>query len=424
MKERLQKLIEAEHLTPARLAEIIGVQRSAISHLLAGRNKPSFDLINRLLNKFPAISGNWLITGKGDMYRNIVQATIFGNNINRSEEKHSDIQISEQQADIPQNKGMIFANQRQDAQSFDSSNEQGFNDQGFEALNNNASTANIQTQNSKTHNLASTNQNNYKFTSNLQNSPKDYAIEQSDANLTNNHINKRKNPSKSEPRSETQSHQTNSLNFNIEHRTNNRVYNREQSNANLDSYTDSIDMDKVQPDNVNDFVKRQSAEHNPSVNVYNSNQVGSQASSQSEPTRIEKQSVDQNDSFLKNPHNDCMAHDYKVAYVAMSPEEANFRQNPHQGEQGSPFINQQSVIKNNSQYQSHNNSIPGNNYNPEQNTDVNSSNAHSQTNQFTNVNIANSASEYQPGAKITKSIKSIERVLVLYHDGSFDSYMQ
>ena len=43
MHDRLKQFLTMEGLSPARFAEVMGIQRSGISHLLAGRNKPSFD---------------------------------------------------------------------------------------------------------------------------------------------------------------------------------------------------------------------------------------------------------------------------------------------------------------------------------------------------------------------------------------------
>ena len=77
MKDRLQKLMITEKLVPAKFAEIIGVQRSSVSHILSGRNKPSYDVIHSILTKFPKINPDWLLTGSGDMYRKPVQTSIF-----------------------------------------------------------------------------------------------------------------------------------------------------------------------------------------------------------------------------------------------------------------------------------------------------------------------------------------------------------
>lgn len=70
MKERLEAIIKYEKITPSRLADLIGVQRSGVSHIMSGRNKPGLDFLNKLLQQFPHISGDWLITGNGEMLKN------------------------------------------------------------------------------------------------------------------------------------------------------------------------------------------------------------------------------------------------------------------------------------------------------------------------------------------------------------------
>ncbi len=86
MQNRLQKLLDSEQLTPAKFAEILGVQRSAISHIITGRNNPSFDLISKIISKFPALNSDWLITGKGNMYKTIVQGSLFDFDTPKKEE--------------------------------------------------------------------------------------------------------------------------------------------------------------------------------------------------------------------------------------------------------------------------------------------------------------------------------------------------
>jgi transcriptional regulator with XRE-family HTH domain len=69
IKERIKTLISSEGLTPSKFADIIGVQRSGISHILSGRNKPGLDVLYKILANFPDISGDWLITGEGEMLK-------------------------------------------------------------------------------------------------------------------------------------------------------------------------------------------------------------------------------------------------------------------------------------------------------------------------------------------------------------------
>lgn len=68
MKERLIQLLDLEQLTPSKFADIIGVQRSSISHVISGRNKPSFDFLQKTLRAFPGLNASWLLLGEGTMY--------------------------------------------------------------------------------------------------------------------------------------------------------------------------------------------------------------------------------------------------------------------------------------------------------------------------------------------------------------------
>ncbi len=69
MKDRLQKILAHLNISSANLAEKIGVQRSSISHIISGRNKPSFDFILKLLESYNEINAEWLIMGKGSMLK-------------------------------------------------------------------------------------------------------------------------------------------------------------------------------------------------------------------------------------------------------------------------------------------------------------------------------------------------------------------
>ena len=69
MNDRLKQFLAMEGLSPARFAEVMGIQRSGISHLLAGRNKPSFEFIQKMMTAYPDINYEWLILGKGRPYK-------------------------------------------------------------------------------------------------------------------------------------------------------------------------------------------------------------------------------------------------------------------------------------------------------------------------------------------------------------------
>jgi transcriptional regulator with XRE-family HTH domain len=63
--ERLQKVIEFYDESASSFAEKIGVQRSSISHILSGRNKPSLDFVMKVLHSYPQVELYWLMNGKG-----------------------------------------------------------------------------------------------------------------------------------------------------------------------------------------------------------------------------------------------------------------------------------------------------------------------------------------------------------------------
>lgn len=69
MQEQIQEILRREDISSSQFADKIGVQRSSISHVLSGRNKPGFDFIHKILNAFPGINAEWLITGLGEMYK-------------------------------------------------------------------------------------------------------------------------------------------------------------------------------------------------------------------------------------------------------------------------------------------------------------------------------------------------------------------
>lgn len=77
MKERIIEFLKAENKSSAQFAEEIGVQPSGISHILSGRNNPSLDFIIKMLDKYKFLSSDWLLFGKGDMYRENQMQKLF-----------------------------------------------------------------------------------------------------------------------------------------------------------------------------------------------------------------------------------------------------------------------------------------------------------------------------------------------------------
>ncbi len=69
MIQRIQKILRYKNLTPSRFADQVGVPRSTVSHILSERNKPSLEVIQKILDAFPEIQTQWLVRGEGQMVK-------------------------------------------------------------------------------------------------------------------------------------------------------------------------------------------------------------------------------------------------------------------------------------------------------------------------------------------------------------------
>lgn len=69
MNKRLQQFLSAENITQSQFADRIGVTKASVSHILSGRNKPGFDFIENMAACYPNLNLDWLIGGKGRMYK-------------------------------------------------------------------------------------------------------------------------------------------------------------------------------------------------------------------------------------------------------------------------------------------------------------------------------------------------------------------
>jgi transcriptional regulator with XRE-family HTH domain len=87
MKERILEFLKAENKSSAQFAEEIGVQPSGISHILSGRNNPSLDFILKMLEKYHFLSTEWLLFGRGSMYKDSRMQSLFEENKNPPPDK-------------------------------------------------------------------------------------------------------------------------------------------------------------------------------------------------------------------------------------------------------------------------------------------------------------------------------------------------
>jgi transcriptional regulator with XRE-family HTH domain len=61
LNKKIEQIIIDKGISPSYFADTVGIQRSSISHILSGRNKPSLDIIQRILKVFPDIDRDWLL---------------------------------------------------------------------------------------------------------------------------------------------------------------------------------------------------------------------------------------------------------------------------------------------------------------------------------------------------------------------------
>lgn len=77
MRDRILHFLTQENISSAKFADEIGVQRSSVSHILSGRNNPSFDFIQKILRRFELLNAEWLIIGRGEMFKSQQQGIMF-----------------------------------------------------------------------------------------------------------------------------------------------------------------------------------------------------------------------------------------------------------------------------------------------------------------------------------------------------------
>lgn len=66
LNDKIKSVISAQALTPSHFADEIGVQRSSISHILSGRNRPSLEIIQRIVKRFPEVTYEWLLENESE----------------------------------------------------------------------------------------------------------------------------------------------------------------------------------------------------------------------------------------------------------------------------------------------------------------------------------------------------------------------
>ena len=61
LNEKIKQILVDKNISPSHFADEVGIQRSSISHILAGRNKPSLDIVQKIIRRFPDLGINWIL---------------------------------------------------------------------------------------------------------------------------------------------------------------------------------------------------------------------------------------------------------------------------------------------------------------------------------------------------------------------------
>ncbi|AZQ44169.1 helix-turn-helix domain-containing protein [Nonlabens ponticola] len=97
--KRLEQIMDAHDLNASSFAQLIGVGRSSISHILSGRNKPSLDFVMSVVDQFDGITYDWLLNGKDD-YSTIKKSKESATVNSKVEEKTEAIKVNVSKEEI------------------------------------------------------------------------------------------------------------------------------------------------------------------------------------------------------------------------------------------------------------------------------------------------------------------------------------
>lgn len=64
IQDRIKLIMKSGNLSASDFADKIDVKRSNLSHILSGRNKPSLDFLEKVINAYPNVNAAWLVTGE------------------------------------------------------------------------------------------------------------------------------------------------------------------------------------------------------------------------------------------------------------------------------------------------------------------------------------------------------------------------
>ncbi len=101
--ERFRYIMKLNNLTASAFADQINVQRSSVSHILSGRNKPSLEFIQKVITKYPKIDAAWLINGTTTPPKTILEESVIDAPIKKEDKRQKKDEILTKQAVLSSN---------------------------------------------------------------------------------------------------------------------------------------------------------------------------------------------------------------------------------------------------------------------------------------------------------------------------------
>jgi hypothetical protein len=93
INERVMTIMELKQLSRSNYASILETSLPVLTHISSGRNKPGLEFIQKVIEKFPDISPDWLLMGKGEMYRTKQVLPVLDKEIDQLSTIQSEIEI-------------------------------------------------------------------------------------------------------------------------------------------------------------------------------------------------------------------------------------------------------------------------------------------------------------------------------------------
>jgi len=94
LSKRVLFLMEGLSSSRSEFANSLDISLASLTHISSGRNKPSLDLVQKILFKYPFINPDWLIHGNGDYKREVIKKQSFEEEIVELEHLKTEIEAA------------------------------------------------------------------------------------------------------------------------------------------------------------------------------------------------------------------------------------------------------------------------------------------------------------------------------------------